>query len=295
MLVVSNAVADGKRLAKKLNGNFFSPRETVFPDSEKIFPVGGRGVTVADVLLFKFNTVESFDDQLFNLLCWLRRFADRRVTRLVLPYLPYLRSYPFSRRDVDKLAVIFLAIAERVKKLYLVSPHVSVTRLAVSLPLHRFTVINIDRQIIAFLASLGQDLLLVAPDAGSAPTVRQLATAGGWDYAVISKRRISPVAVVMHLDKQNKKIVSANAAKRFVIIDDMVSTGATLAKAGALLRSCGANKITCLVTHDTSRGSRRRKVEVRCSDSLLGAPAASFDLTGCIAATIMADRSARRN
>lgn len=273
MLVMSNAVSDGRRLAAKLKGIFYSPQENVFPDSEKIFTVGRPNVKIADVILFKFNTVESFDDQLFNLLCWLHRFADRRATRLVLPYLPYLRSYPFSKRDVDKLAVVFSAITERVKKVYLVSPHVDAAHLAASLPLKRFAVVDIDRQIISFLAPLGENLMLVAPDDGSARDVARLAAVGGWDFVVITKRRISPATVAMHLDRKSARQISVNAGKTFVVIDDMVSTGGTLANAAALLRSRGVKKVVNVVTHDTSRNRQRRNIVVRSSNSLLGARA----------------------
>ena len=289
MLVMSNAATDGKRLAAKLKSAFCRIQEKVYPDGEKILEATITSPKIADVILFKFNKLATFDDQLFNLMSVLHRFADRRITRLVLPYLPYLRSYPCPKQGVDKLAVVFRAIMERVKKLYLISPHIDAGAIAAGLPSRRFTIVDIDRQVISYLASLRSALILVAPDDGSLRDVKRLSAKSGWDYIAISKVRLTPVTVAMKLEIIAKKKIVANLDKAFVIIDDIVSTGGTLARAAALLKSHGVKKIFCMVTHDTSRNRRRKNFDVRCSNSLLNVSARGFDLTDSIGAAIVAD------
>lgn len=289
MLVMSNAATDGKRLATELKSAFCCIQEKIYPDGEKIYSIKGTSQKIADVILFKFNKQVTFDDQLYNLASLLYRFADRRTTRLVLPYLPYLRSYPCPKQEVDKLALIFRAITERVKKLYLVSPHVDARLIAVHLPPGCITVVDVDRSIISYLASLKNALMLVAPDGGSLREVKRLSAKSGWDYVAITKVRLSPLAVSMKLGKIAIRKIAANDDKTFVIIDDMVSTGGTLVRASALLRSYGVKKIFCVVTHDTSKGVRKKRIDVRCSNSLVNVSSRGFDLTDSIRAALVAD------
>jgi phosphoribosylpyrophosphate synthetase len=64
--------------------------------------------------------------------------------------------------------------------------------------------------------------------------------------------------------------IASNKHKSFIIVDDIISTGNTLLGAAEYLKSLGVNKINYFAIHDTRRKPLKRKLNVFCSNSLVG-------------------------
>jgi len=85
--------------------------------------------------------------------------------------------------------------------------------------------------------------LLVGPDGESAQWVAQAAARHGLDHAVCTKERHGDRSVTIHLPPV------AVQGRAVVLLDDMASTGHTLAQATRLLLAAGAASVDVAVTH----------------------------------------------
>lgn len=91
--------------------------------------------------------------------------------------------------------------------------------------------------------NMGDDLVVVSPDAGGVERARAYAKRLGATLAIIDKRRTGPnVAEVMH-------IVGDVEGKTAIIVDDMVDTAGTLTQAAKALADNGAKKVCASCTH----------------------------------------------
>ncbi|MFA6164927.1 MAG: phosphoribosyltransferase family protein, partial [Methylobacter sp.] len=85
--------------------------------------------------------------------------------------------------------------------------------------------------------------VLLGPDSESEQWVANIANKIGFDYAIAHKDRLGDKQVKITLpdyDYRNKPVV---------IIDDVASTGRTLAQAARLLQAAGSKDIYTVVTH----------------------------------------------
>ena len=86
-----------------------------------------------------------------------------------------------------------------------------------------------------------EDLLVVSPDVGGVVRARALAKRLNCDLAIIDKRR--PKANVSEV----MNIIGEVEGRNCVIMDDMVDTAGTLAKAAEVLKERGAKKVVRLL------------------------------------------------
>jgi ribose-phosphate pyrophosphokinase len=94
-----------------------------------------------------------------------------------------------------------------------------------------------------------QDLVVVAPDVGSAKMARGYSKRLGATFAIIDKRRPAHnVAEVLN-------VVGEVEGKNCLLTDDMVDTGGTLANAVQALKERGARAVYAAATHALLSGS----------------------------------------
>lgn len=113
-----------------------------------------------------------------------------------------------------------------------------------------------------------EDLVVVAPDVGSAKMARGFAKRLDASFAIIDKRRPhANVAEVLN-------VVGEVDGKTCLLVDDMVDTGGTLASAVEALKDRGATKVYAAATHALLSGSAVEK--------LSAAPLEEFVVTNTI-------------
>jgi len=112
------------------------------------------------------------------------------------------------------------------------------------------------------------DPLILAPDDGAAAFARQVAATGPWDHDHLDKTRISGDDVRMA-----QRTLSASG-RPVVIVDDIISTGGTIAIAAAMLREQGAGEIFAACVHGVFTGGAFARLkaagmkDIVCSDTI---------------------------
>jgi ribose-phosphate pyrophosphokinase len=176
----------------------------------------------------------------------LRRNGARRLV-LVAPYLPYMRQdkafrsgEPISQRVISGL------LDDAFDRIVTVDPHLhrvhslqNVFRKAACTHLHSAA------SLVPFIrASLPRDLWIIGPDAESAAWVRSVGDPLNLPTAALEKRRRG--------DRDVEITIPAGThvyGRPVLLIDDICSTGATLATAIRTLKAAGAGEVTVYVTH----------------------------------------------
>lgn len=102
---------------------------------------------------------------------------------------------------------------------------------------------------------MGDDIVVVSPDAGGVERARAFAKRLGSSLAIIDKRRTGPnVAEVMH-------IIGDVEGRVVLIVDDMVDTAGTLTQAAKALAENGAKKVCASCTHPVLSGPAIERIE----------------------------------
>ncbi|MFN8545835.1 MAG: ribose-phosphate diphosphokinase [Candidatus Binatia bacterium] len=211
-----------------------------FPDGERLVrvrsPAGGHAVLV--------HALRDPDARLIETLLAadaLRRAGAARVT-LVAPYLPYMRQdrvftpgEPISQRVVGAL------LARAFDRVLTIEPHLHrVGRLSTVLRGGR--AVSAAPAIAAWVRRRGPDVLLVGPDAESLPWVRAIARLAGAPYVIGGKLRLGDHHVRL-------RFPVLPPCRRAIVVDDIASSGGTLATAARALRALGVPRVEAVVVH----------------------------------------------
>lgn len=227
-----------------------------FADDE-VFVRIEENVRGTDMFVIQSTSLPANDNLMELLICIdaLRRASARRITA-VLPYFGYARQdrktggrTPISAKLVANLIVE--AGADRVLTLDL---HAGQIQGFFDIPtdnLFAAPVIGADVR-----ANYQTDnLMIVSPDVGGVVRARHLAERFGADIAIVDKRR--PRAGVSEV----MNIVGDVAGRRCLLVDDIVDSGGTLAKAADALLAEGAESVSAYCTHGVLTGQAVSKIE----------------------------------
>ncbi len=195
------------------------------------------------------------------------RASAARITA-VIPYFGYARQ---DRKDQPRVAISAKLMANLVTK--------AGADRVVSIDFHQHQLqgyfdIPVDHLYAApvfvqhFRQKTLRDLVVVAPDVGSAKMARGFATRLGGGFAIIDKRRPKAnVAEVMN-------VVGEVEGRDCLIADDMVDTAGTLSSAVHALKDLGANEVYCCASHPLLSGPA--------VDRLVAAPLTEIAVTNTI-------------
>lgn len=214
-----------------------------FPDSESLvrLPTELPEHVVICVSLNQPN------DKLIELLLTVktaRQSGVKRVT-LIAPYLSYMRQ-DISNRPGEAVSqrIIGQLLAELFDDVITVDPHLHrISKLDQVIPLKNAISLTAADEIAVFLQQRFDHAMLLGPDSESDQWVSRIAGQIGFDYAVATKHREGDKQVSMALPGGDFN------GRTVVIIDDMASTGRTLAKAAGLLSAAGAGNVYAVITH----------------------------------------------
>ena len=218
-----------------------------FPDDELRLRLPlAAGEELADTLVL-YRGLERPNEKLVELLLVAgeaRRLGARRLL-LVAPYLAYMRQdIAFHPGEVVSQRVVGQFLAERFDGVITVDPHLHrIAALSEAIPRGAAVRLSGAPLLAGLIARQLADPLLVGPDAESRQWIEAAAAVHGFDYGVCSKIR--------HGDRQVDVALPEVAVRgrAVVLLDDVASSGQTLARAAALLLAAGAASVDVAVTH----------------------------------------------
>lgn len=173
-----------------------------------------------------------------------RELGVRHLT-LVAPYLAYMRQdAAFVPGETVSQRIVGRFIAELFDALITVDPHLHrIDRLDQAVPVSQACVLSGAPVLAELIVSRRERPLLVGPDAESRQWVASAAARHGLEHAVCSKIRHGDRSVEIALPD------IPFAGRHAVLLDDVASTGHTVATAARLLRKAGAASVDLAVTH----------------------------------------------
>ncbi|MDP3877519.1 MAG: ribose-phosphate diphosphokinase [Methylobacter sp.] len=243
ILAFPDYLAQAQRLAMRLDVPLSEVVVHHFPDGESLIRLPP---SLPEHLIICRSLNQPNDKLIELLLCatTARELGAKRLT-LVAPYLSYMRQdianqpgEAVSQRIVGKL------LAELFDDVLTVDPHLHrISSLTQAIPIKNAISLTAADEIGLFLQQQFSHALLLGPDSESQQWVGAIADNIGFDYAIADKIRLGDKQVGMVLPDKNF------AGIPVVIIDDMASTGRTLAKAAGLLQAAGCDEFYAVVTH----------------------------------------------
>jgi len=165
---------------------------------------------------------------------------------LVAPYLAYMRQdIAFNPGEAVSQRIVGAFLADLFDAVITVDPHLHrVATLQEAIPVRDAIVLDGAPLLSDHIATqCAADVLLIGPDEESLQWVAQAARRHGWEHGVCRKTRHGDREVDIELP------TLAVRGRAVVLMDDVASSGHTLARAAALLREAGAASVDVAVTH----------------------------------------------
>ncbi len=238
-----------RRLAQRSGIDYADIAVHHFPDGESL-------VRLPETLPSRVVIYTSLDDANRRLIelelaaaTALRLGAERLV--LVVPYLCYMRQdIAFRPGEAVSQRIIGELLARHFDTLITVDPHLHRTHsLADAIPVRRAAALSAAPVIADWLKSRGGEPLLIGPDAESEQWVSAIAAPGGFEYGVAQKTRIADEEVRIELPRRRY------SGRDVVLVDDVASTGHTLAEAARQIAERGAGSVSVVISHALFAGN----------------------------------------
>lgn len=214
-----------------------------FPDGESLIRLPPRMPRYVNI----FCSLDHPNEKLINLLFAAKaaRKSGAELITLVAPYLCYMRQdKAFHPGEAVSQQIIGEFIASFCDALVTVDSHLHRTpKLSEAIPVQFATNLSAARLISEFLGKHIHRPLLLGPDEESRQWVSKVAEPSKLAYQVAQKTRGGDRDVMIELPKFDFR------GHNVVIVDDVASTGVTLATAAKTLKKVGVNKVHAFVTH----------------------------------------------
>ena len=228
------------RLARAQKTTVVDVKYSRFPDGELYLVVGEldhETVIVSSVV---------DNDALVQLLLLIDA-CEGSDLRLVIPYMGYARQdRQFRQGEPLSARAVARAISRGVSECITVNIHEPDVLRFFNAPARN---ISLAHDIGAYIKTLNcKNPLILAPDDGALAFAGQVASAGEWEYDHLEKTRLNGEQVTMA-----PKVLSA-ASRPVVIVDDIISTGGTIATAAGMLYAQGATDVYAACVHGVLTG-----------------------------------------
>ncbi|MBL4909612.1 MAG: ribose-phosphate pyrophosphokinase [Alteromonadaceae bacterium] len=250
-----------KKIAERLCISLGDAKVGSFSDGEISVELN-ENVRGADVFIIQ-STCAPTNNNLMELIVMidaLRRSSAGRITA-VIPYFGYARQdrrVRSARVPITAKVVADFLSNVGVDRVLTVDLHAEQIQGFFDVPVDN--VFGTPILLEDMIANNLQNSVVVSPDIGGVVRARAVAKLlHDTDLAIIDKRRPKAnVAQVMH-------IIGDVKDRDCIIVDDMIDTGGTLAKAAEALKEHGANRIYAYATHPVFSGNAAQNIK----DSLI--------------------------
>ena len=237
--------APAQRLADLLGAPLTPVEIHRFPDGESRVSVAEAGRTA-----IVYCSLDRPNEKLVELALAASALRDLGAERLVLvaPYLCYMRQdKAFHPGEAVSQRVIGAMLARAFERVVTIEPHLHrVHSLADVFPGREATALSAAPLLAEMIRRDGdsEKALIVGPDMESRPWTEAIADELGADFLVLEKTRRGDGDVAITI-AQDAPVAGARA----YLVDDIASTGSTLAVAARLLMQKGAARVEAVVAH----------------------------------------------
>ena len=218
-----------------------------FPDQELrlTLPFGGGDSLPATLVIYR--SLDRPNEKLVELLLIARHARQCGIHRLILvaPYLAYMRQdIAFNDGEIVSQKIIGEFLAELFDAVITVDPHLHrISNLSEAIPRGDAIALSGAPRLADLIAERRAQPLLIGPDQESRQWVQVAARRIGCDYGVCSKVRRGDKQVSVALPPMDY------CGRQVVLMDDVASSGRTLARAAEALLAAGAGSVDVAVTH----------------------------------------------
>lgn len=232
----------GKNLAKQLGCEYQEIELHRFPDGES-------KITLPPTLpktVILCRSLNHPNDKLVELMLISYTARQQGVSKLILvaPYLCYMRQdIAFHPGEVVSQKALGQFLSEQFDQVITVDPHLHrIDHLSEAIPNITATSLSATPLFIHFMQQLNKPLL-IGPDSESEQWIASIAKQANLEYAIAEKVRHGDSEVRITIPERDYK------QREIIIVDDVISTGHTIATATLQLKQHGASNIHCLTTH----------------------------------------------
>jgi ribose-phosphate pyrophosphokinase len=193
------------------------------------------------------NPVDHHLMELLLMIDALRRASAARITA-VIPYYAYAKQEKKTsgREPISAKLVANLIVTAGANRVLTVDLHAPAIEGFFDIPVDHLRASPLLA--LHFRRAFPKGVVVVSPDAGGVARAEDFRVRVGGSLAIISKRHPEPDTTDM------LEMVGDVEGQVVVVVDDMISTGMTLANAAALLKDRGASEIHVAATHGIFAG-----------------------------------------
>jgi len=234
--------AQARALALEMGLTYLEVAVHQFPDGESKVTLPG---SVPDRLVV-CRSLDHPNSKLVELLLTARTAREMGADHLTLvaPYLCYMRQdIAFHPGEAISQKIVGAFLATLFDAVVTVDPHLHrIDSLDEAIPLESSVALSAAPLMASFLAQQ-HNPVLIGPDSESLQWVRSIAELCNLDYCVGSKERLGDREVKIQLPDLDL------GDRNVVLVDDVVSSGETVAVAAQICLAAGAKRVDVLVTH----------------------------------------------
>jgi ribose-phosphate pyrophosphokinase len=215
----------------------------------------GESVRGMDVFIIQSHGASgsmSINDTIFEHLQMVdaaRRASAKRITA-VMPFYGYGRQDRKAepREPITAKLMAYVFTAAGAGRLLSVDLHSGQIQGFIDNPFDHLTAMPV---LVDYMREhMGDDLVVVSPDAGRVKVAERYANVLHADLAIVHKRRVKGAANMV----EAKEVVGNVMGRTCVLIDDMIDTGGTLVAAAEQLVEQGAANVCAAATHGVLSG-----------------------------------------
>jgi ribose-phosphate pyrophosphokinase len=187
-----------------------------------------------------------------------KRASAKRITA-VAPFYGYARQDRKSegREPITAKLIANMFKAAGAKRLISVDLHSGQIQGFFDGPVDHLTAMPV---LVDYMAGLGDDLVIVSPDAGRVKVAERYANQLHADLAIVHKRRVKGLKNTV----EARDVVGEVDGRICVLIDDMIDTGGTIVAAAEQLKARGATEIYAACTHGVFSGPAIQRLNDSC-------------------------------
>lgn len=222
-----------------------------FPDKETLLTLP---INLPEHVIF-FRSMHQPNTKIIELLLaskTARKHGVKRIT-FIAPYLSYMRQdIENNPGEAISQTIIGELLASLFDDVITVDSHLHrIDSLNQAIPIKNAINVMATDPMIEFLKNKFNHGILFGPDGESEQWVKEISHKTKIDFAVANKVRHGDKKVTIQLPDKNFN------GKDIIIVDDMASTGRTIALATELLKNAGAKTVNALVTHALFMGDAK--------------------------------------